>query len=266
MLWYIKGELQNKILDMIGFAVSGKILFFCKSNENDKYPRLVKKYRAKIDILKIGIDIESIIEIEKKDKTHLAKELSVNENKINIIVLGQLYAPKGIHYLIESLGLIIRRFPNIMLYIVGDHAIDEYKSYKEEIVNIIKQHKLGDYIIFTGWRPDALEIVSLMDILVHPSLSEGFGRAVLEAMALGKPVVASNVGGLREIIRDGVNGFLVAPRDAETLARRLSILIENKNLRVKFGEAAKEVVFSEYLIQDKISQLEKIWSEMAARG
>jgi glycosyltransferase involved in cell wall biosynthesis len=81
-------------------------------------------------------------------------------------------------------------------------------------------------------------------------------------MAFGKPVVASKVGGLREIIKDGENGFLVEPGNVMEMAEKLSILLKDQSLRMKFGKSAREKVFSEYLIQDKIFQLEQIWSEM----
>jgi len=262
ILWYIKGSLDNRILDFIGFMISRKILFFCETNKNDKYPNLIKWYGRKVGILKIGIDPQVIRELEAKDKTLLKKELDIDDYHINLIVLGQLYRPKGALYLIEALGMISQDFPKIRLYIVGDHITDEYKDYKNELINLIRLNKLTDKVVFTGWRKDALEIVSLMDILVHPSLSEGFGRAVLEAMALGKPVVVSKVGGLREIIKDGENGFLVEPKDSRAIAEKLTLLLQNKSLRNKLGKEARNAVFSEYLLPDKILQLEQIWSDM----
>ena len=115
---------------------------------------------------------------------------------------------------------------------------------------------MSKHIIFTGWRTDALQIVALMDILVHPSLSEGFGRTVLEGMALGKPVIASKVGGLRELISDGENGFLVDAKSPSQLAEKLRILLASNTLRERIGREAKKTVFSDYLIQDKIKELE----------
>jgi glycosyltransferase involved in cell wall biosynthesis len=88
---------------------------------------------------------------------------------------------------------------------------------------------------------------------------------VLEAMALGKPVIVSRVGGLRECIKDGENGFSFEPGDAAQLAEKLALLLGNKSLQGRFSKAARETVFSEYLIQDKIAQLQDIWSEMASR-
>jgi len=121
---------------------------------------------------------------------------------------------------------------------------------------------MGTNVIFTGWRADALQIICLMDILIHPSLSEGLARVVMEGMVLGKPVVASKVGGLRELIKDGENGFLVEPGNPQMIAEKLRLLLRDKALREKLGKEARKTVFSGYLIQDKILQLEKIWIDM----
>ncbi len=261
-LWYIKGELGNKFLDTIGFFFANKILFFCESNKHDKYPLLVKWFGKKIGILKIGMDPETIYQVEKKNKDDLINELSINPENMNIIILGQLYPLKGVHILLQALAKVVHEFPEIKLYIVGDPAIDEYRDYKRKLDNIVLTYQLGKHIIFTGWRRDAHEILSCMDILVHPSFSEGFGRAVLEAMAFGKPVIASRVGGLREIIKDGENGFLVEPGNERQIAEKISILIKNNELREAFQKKARKTVFSEYLINDKIKQLERIFIEM----
>lgn len=266
VLWYIKGELNNQVLDAIGFALSDRILFFCEQNKNDKYPGLIRLYDDKIGILRIGIDLDSVRQIENKDKSHLKKELGIKNSNTNMIYLGQLYPPKGIHYLIEAMGMLIDAFPDIMLYAVGDHVIEEYREYKKEIVRLIEKLGLEGRVVFTGWRSDAMEVASLMDILVHPSLSEGFGRAVLEGMSLGKPVVATKVGGLREIIKDGQNGFLVDPENPGQVAEKLSILLKDRDLRKKMGKAARETVFSEYMIEDKVRQFERILCDLASGG
>lgn len=264
MLWYVKGELQNRLLDTLGFVAANKIIFFCDANKHDKYPALVKIFQNKIDILRIGLDPEEILRAEQGDKSRLREELALDRNKVNLACVGQLYPPKGVHYLLEALSLIVPDFPDLHLYIIGHHVIDEYREYQGELQQLIRTKGLEPYVTFTGWQNDALEAVSLMDILVHPSLSEGFGRAVLEALALGKAVVASKVGGLREIIEDGENGFLVDPGDVQGLAEKISRLLRDKPLREAFGRAAREKVFSEYLVADKVARLEAIWQEMAS--
>ncbi len=264
VLWYVKSELVNNILDRIGFVLADKILFLCETNKRDKYPKLVNFFENKIEILKMGLDLQDTINAEKSDKTSLKHELSINGKMVNVVTVSRLSPLKGVHYLLEALAMIISHHSNVMLYIVGDPVIDEHRGYQDVLWQIIKKHNLEAHVKFTGWRTDVLEIVSLMDILVQPSISEGLGRSALEAMSLGKPVVASRLGGLREVITDGENGFLVEPGDVRSLAEKISILIKNKELRDSLGKAAKKIIFSEFLIQDHISRLERIWTDMAS--
>lgn len=262
-LLYIKGELNNPVIDRLSFMLAKKILFFCEQNRDDKYPWLVRSCRGKIDILKIGLDLSVIEDVEKRDKSALRKELGIDPSCTNVIVLAQLYRPKGQHLVLEALARLVNDFPKIKLYLLGDHVIDEYRPYKDDLDQIITKNKLGEYVRFKGWRRDALDVVALMDIMIHPSLSEGFGRAVLESMALGKPVIASRVGGLRQTIKDGKNGFLVNPGDVAAIEQRWRKLLANPEMRMRLGQEAKKTVFTEYLIDDKVARLAEIWTEMA---
>jgi hypothetical protein len=257
IIWYVKGELANRFLDTIGFIVSSKILFFCGANRDDKYPLLVRLFRKKIGVLRIGIDMKDIEALKRTDHSSLRQELSIRSENTNFIILGQLYRPKGVHLLIEAFASIAQDRADVRLYIVGDHVIEEYLGYKEELVAMVSEHSLQEKVIFTGWRTDALEILSTMDVLVHPSLTEGFGRAVLEAMALGKAVCASRVGGLREAVRDNENGFTIPPGDVGALKICLGRLLEDGDLRARFGKTARETVEVDYLIADKIRQFEE---------
>lgn len=261
-LLYIKGELDNPIIDRVCFLLARKILFFSEYNRDDKYPSTVRRFLRKIDILKIGLDPSVITAVENRDQTALKAELEIDPNHINIIMVAQLYRPKGQHLAIEALARLTTKFPNVRLYLLGDHVIDEYRPYRLELDQLVEKHNLQGNVRFTGWRKDALDVVSLMDILIHPSLTEGFGRAVLEGMALGKPVIASHVGGLREAIQNGQNGFLIEPGDINALATKLCDLLVDQSLRKSMGKAARETVFSEYLIADKVERLAAIWSDM----
>jgi glycosyltransferase involved in cell wall biosynthesis len=263
-LLYIKGELANPLIDRLCFALAGKILFFCRQNRDDKYPGFVRWFRRKIDILRIGLDPALIGEVSRRDSSGLRKELEIEPDRVNVVVLGQLYRPKGQHFALEALSRVVADFPKVRLYFVGDHVIDEYRGYRQELDGLVKRHCLEDHVRFTGWRRDALDIVAAMDLVIHPSLAEGFGRAVLESMALGRPVIASRVGGLREIIEDGKNGFLVEPGDVDAIARRWRELLASPELRERLGREARRTVFADYLIDDKVTRLAGIWAEMAA--
>ncbi len=262
---YIKGELANPVLDRLSFMLANKICFQCEQNRDDKYKKLVLLYKNKIDIIKPGISPDDILSIGKRDNAALIKELNIDPEYINIVVPAQLYPLKGQHIALEALSRLVNEFPKIRLYLLGDHVIDEYRSYKLELQQIIKKNELENNVVFTGWRRDALDIVALMDIVIHPSFSEGFPKAVIEAMALGKPVIATSVGGVRDAIKDGINGFSVLPGDIDTLEQRWRNLLINPGLRILLGKTAKETIFSNYIIKDKIAKLSKIWTDMARR-
>jgi len=266
LLWYVKGELNNPWLDRFGYAVCDRILFFCEANRDDKYPALARKYRQKIGILRIGIDPAMTEAVERRDRSHVRRDLALDPARVNTIVLGQLYRPKGQHFAIEALAAVVKNYPEVKLYIVGDHVIEEYRGYRAELDALVANYGLSEHVVFTGWRTDAVDILASMDIMLHPSLSEGFGRAVLEAMALGKPVVVSRVGGLREIIRHGENGFLVAPGDVAGISAAWSELVAQPALRETFSREARKEVFANYLLADKIDQLAGLWRQMAEEG
>ncbi|MCK4759393.1 MAG: glycosyltransferase, partial [Candidatus Aminicenantes bacterium] len=96
-------------------------------------------------------------------------------------------------------------------------------------------------IVFLGWRDDVPRILSVFDIFLLPSLNEGMGRVLAEAMALGKPIVASNVGGIPDLVTHGKNGYLVPPQNPEELAKYTQLLLEDKDKREKMGRTGKEM-------------------------
>jgi glycosyltransferase involved in cell wall biosynthesis len=265
-LMYVKGELANPLIDRLCFVLASRILFFCPQNRDDKYPGFVRWYAAKIGILRIGLDPATLAEAELPDSSRLRRELDIDPAYFNAVVLAQLYRPKGQHLAVEALFRLVAEFPRTRLFLVGDHVIEDYRPYKAELEELISRRGLAGHVRFTGWRKDALVITSLMDAVIHPSLAEGFGRAVLEAMALGKPVIASAVGGLREAIRDGYNGYLVPLGDVDAIARRWRELLSDVELRGRLGREARRTVFADYLIDDKIARLAEIWADMGREG
>lgn len=262
-LLYIKGALDNPLIDFLCFILASKILFQSSQNRDDRYSLFVNWFRRKIDILKPGMDPAVITEVKRRDHSPLRKELDIRPDCLNIVVLGQLYRPKGQHLAIEALSRLIIEFPQVRLYLVGDHVIEEYRPYRAELETLITRYDLCSQVRFTGWRKDALDIVSLMDIVIHPSFSEGFSGALLESMALGKPVIASAVGGSREAIKDRCNGYLVDSGDVDAITLRLRALLSSSELRETLGREAQRTVFSDFQIDDKVLRLSEIWANMA---
>lgn len=262
-VWYVKGTLENPLLDRVGFFLANRILFFCAANRDDKYTWLARLFRRKIGIVRIGLDLDELQQsVARANEAAVGATLNRQEGVVSVACLGQLHPSKGVHVLLEAFGRVVREFPNARLYVIGDAVIDEYRGYEERLRQQVAVAGLQDHVVLTGWRDDALALAARMDIIVHPSFAEGFGRAVLEAMALGRAVIASAVGGLREAIRDGDNGFLVPPGSVEALADRLLRLLRDPALRERLGRRARETVRAEYLIHDKITELSNVWAEV----
>jgi glycosyltransferase involved in cell wall biosynthesis len=264
-IWYVKGDLGNKVLDRIGFVMADRILFLSEMTKNLKYPELIRKYYNKIEILKIGLDLTSINSI-CHDNLKLRQELSVKKENINLAYLGAIAPYKGLDYLIDAVSIVKNRVRNIMLYIVGDHCVEEYAYFKNVLKEKLKDNSLIKNVQFTGWRPDALDILSLMDIYVLPSLSEGVPRSIVEAMALGKPVVSTKVGGIPEIVLDGETGFIVPPRDPNGLADGIITLAKDDQLRARFGDKGQKTVIANYSIERNIAGLQRVYLEVVEKN
>lgn len=261
-LIYIKGALENPFVDRLCLFLATKILFQCSLNRDDKYPLLIRALKSKIDILPPGMDMGEVDEVKISDHSTIRRELGIDSKYVNAIIVAQIYPPKGQHLAIEALHSLAQAFPEARLYIAGDHVLEEFLDYRKRLEELVGKYGLADHIKFIGWRKDILSVVSEMDIVIHPSFAEGFARAVLEAMALGKPVIASAVGGLRVAIQNGENGFLVPPGDAASISHYWKQLLRSAEVRRVIGLNARKSVIDRYNMDDKVKSLSEIWLAM----
>jgi glycosyltransferase involved in cell wall biosynthesis len=262
LLMYVKGKLEHGWLDRVALLMSKRILFFSGSNRDEQYPLLRRLLARRIRILEIGIDPSELDRAGPDERKQVRREFNLDRGPV-IAYVGQLYAPKGVHDLIDALALLVPDHPDLRLMLIGDPMIEEHTAYERRLRSQVDDLGLEDRVIFTGWREDVPALVAEIDLLVHPSYAEGFGRAVLEAMALGCPVVAAKVGGLRDAIRDGENGFLFDPGDVETMAGRIRQLLDDPGLMARIGVAARKTVFEQYLADDKVRKLEQHWIDLS---
>jgi glycosyltransferase involved in cell wall biosynthesis len=261
IIWYIKGELDNPLLDRIGFAMADRVLFQGEVNMRRLYPELVSKYRKKISILRNGIDLDEVRAAEHRDQTELRRELRIDDSKINIGFVGQIMRPKGLDELVTAMAEVQKSHPDAALYIVGDHCADAFRGYQTELEDLIRKVGLTN-VTFTGWRADALDIVSLMDIFVLPSHAEGVPKSVIEAMAMGKPVLTTRVGSIPDLVDHDETGILVPAKDVRALAENLDRLITDDDLRRRLGQNARAMAVNNYSVQENIRGLERIYRDM----
>ncbi len=259
-VWYVKDDFSHRILDRIGFALADRVLFISEGLKKTKNIELITRYGHKIGFLPIGIELEGL-SASSEELRETRATLSLDNEHINIIAVGYIVPEKGFHFLVEALADVVREYPEIRLYIVGGVMQEGYAKYLQ---NLARGLGIEEHIIYTGWRRDVLTILACADIFVLPSLSEGVPRSIVEAMGLGKPVVATAVGGVPELVLNEETGWLVPARDVKALAKAIIKLARDEEMRLEMGRKAKEIALRDYSIRRHVGELEKIFAELKA--
>jgi glycosyltransferase involved in cell wall biosynthesis len=209
----------------------------------------------KITVINSGIELEKFRNIQI-DQTQKRAEFSIGPEEIVIGMMGRLEPVKGPEFLIEAAKAVIERIPKIKFLIVGEGSL------RERLEERCYQLRIHDRVIFTSWREDIPEILSILDVVVLPSLNEAVGRILIEAGALGKPVVATYVGGIPEIVKDKETGILVSPKSVTDLAQALIALARDENRRNQMGQAARRWIDDKFSSTRMIAQIARLYEEL----
>ena len=224
---------KRRIMNRILSKITDKIVAVSEDVKEDiiRYDSIDP---SKIEVIPNGIDVERFN--PEKNTTDIRKEFSLEEDDIVIGFIGRIVPAKGLEYLLNALPYLKEEFKSIKLLIVGEGSL------VEELKERAKKNNIFDNILFIGRRRDIPEILASINIFVMPSIAEGLPNALLEAMAMGKPIVTTEVGGIPEIVKNGFNGLLVPPRDTLSLSKAIKELISNDRLAAKLGQAARDLV------------------------
>jgi len=185
-----------------------------------------------------GIDLEAVrITTERTEKR---KEWGIDGKVILIGTVGRLVPVKGHAVLLEAFRIMSQFHQNVALIFVGDGPL------RVELEAEASRMGLGRTVIFSGHQEQSYDFINMMDVFVLPSLHEGIPMVLLEALALRRPVVASRVGGIPEVLVHGYSGVLVSPSNPEELATAIQSLIESPSKAVAFGSSGRSQVESEF--------------------
>jgi glycosyltransferase involved in cell wall biosynthesis len=170
--------------------------------------------------------------------------------------VAALVPHKGQRHLIEAAAIVVKKVPDARFVIAGEGEL------RPVLERQIKDHRLEKHVFLTGFRPDILSVHKGFDIFVMSSVTEGLGTSLLDAMACGKPVVATTAGGIPEVVVDGTTGFLVPPRNHEAMADAIVALLLDESLRGRMaaaGEARVRDRFSaERMVQETLALYERV--------
>lgn len=166
---------------------------------------------------------------------------------------------KGAVYFVDALPFVARAIPDVRFALIGLGENQAALRQRAEAAGV------GDRLIFTGFRSDIERLYEAMDVSTLTSLSEGLSITLLESMRHGVPVVATSVGGNPEVVRHGETGFLVPPRDPESFAAEVVKLLQDADLRARFGVRAREVVRESFSLEDVAAAYGDLYDELSAR-
>lgn len=174
------------------------------------------------------------------------------------VTAGSLFKVKGLEYMLEAADELRKRYPDFILVIAGDG--DQGISLKEKAQAL----GLGDTVRFLGFCDDIPTLLSAGDLYVCSSVSEGLSLSILEAMAMARPVVATDVGGNPELVIPGENGLLVSPREPSDIAQKASDLLDRPDLREKYGESGRKMVETRFSLRTMVQAYQSLYDEVTS--
>lgn len=204
----------------------------------------------KIRYLGNGVDIDRFNRdrLSAAEQAQLRASLGIPDTA-NLIVgtIGRLTRKKGSGYLIEAAAKLLAQFPSLHILVIGGQLNTDPEPFQLELVEQIQKLGLEKHVTLTGYREDTPELLGLLDIFTLPTFThEGLPRSILEAMSMGKPIVATDIRGCREAIVHEETGLIISPQNSEKLAEALSKLLSNPDLRQAYGKAGRKRVEAEY--------------------
>lgn len=212
----------------------------------------------KITVIHNGIELRNF----NKDfnVSQKKKELGIDMSPTIIGTVTRLEPQKAVHDFIVAVSYVKETYPDVKVVIIGDGPL------RRKIEELINDLKLNDNIILLGWRNDVPEILAVLDIFCQSSLWEGCPMSLLETMAIGKPIIATNVGGVKEIVEDDNTGILVPSGDPKAMADAIIKLTNNKEKTMKMGMNGRRRVESFFNMDLMLVKYERLYQDLLKRS
>jgi glycosyltransferase involved in cell wall biosynthesis len=205
-----------------------------------------------------GVQISRFRDTAVDARSRIRAEFGILEKRPVIGMIGRFYPVKGHRNMVGIMARIVNAIPGALLIFVGDGPERTACERQSVALGLIRN------ILFAGQREDVPELLAAMDLVVVPSTSEGLGLAAIEALAAGRPVVAYDVGGLREVVTDGVDGYVVNAGDQDAFAKAVIALLGDLHQLRSFGEHAQQSA-NRFGLDEHIQKLLKCYRDIAAQ-
>jgi glycosyltransferase involved in cell wall biosynthesis len=208
----------------------------------------------RVRVIPMGIDMPAPICAARREE--LRTDLGLRAGDPVIGCVARLVGRKGHAYLVDAMRDVSKTHPQARLLLVGDG--DKRPALETAVLEL----GLEANVLFLGFRPDVADLLELVDFTVLPSLQEEFGLVLLESLAHERPVVATSIGAIGEIVKTGENGFLVPPHDGEALARSIRAMIDDPGAAREMGKRGRELVERRYTKQTFLDETEALYRDL----
>ena len=206
-------------------------------------------------IEKYGVNPKRIFVVHNGVDSSL-KSIGGKLERYKIIFVGRLIPHKHVDELLEAIRRVKKEIPDIKLVIIGDGPM------KSRLISLAEEFGLKRNVFFKGTMKnykDVLREIKTSELLVLPSTREGFGLVLAEANLMERPVIAYDIGGVKDIVKDGYNGILIRPHDISLLAEKIIYLLKNREIALKMGSKGKEYILKKFTWDRTVNNLEKIY-------
>jgi len=237
-------------VDTVTMALTTKIIAVSGAVKN----YLIRRHKIrpeKISMIYNGIDVS-------KYKRHVnisgfKKQFNLDPSIPIVAFIGRLVKVKGVSYFLEAAASVLRSGKKAQFLVIGDGPL------KQSLVKQTQKLGIDQHVFFIGFRKDIPRVLSFIDILVVPSLWEGLPLVVLETMSAGKPIIAAEVGGIPEAVRNGETGILVPPKNPEALTGAINDLLADPKKRKEMGDKAKQRAVQLFDVERKVKEYENLY-------
>jgi len=261
IVWFVRENpliSRSKRLKFWLKRISSKIIFVDKDTMNKL---MDKDELKKVELVYNGVDT-SHFRPEKSEL--LIKSFKIEPDNKLIGYIGLITDRKGIEYLVKAFEKVKQEYKRCKLIIIGGYKKEDEFYYKK-LLELIKTLNLESDVYFTGTIWDIKDAINNLDIIVLPSLEERCSRVLLESISCARPVVATNVGGNPEIIKDGFNGLIVQPADNDELAKSILKFLTNEKLAEQMGINGRLIAEKYFDININIQKIKKIYVELLGK-
>jgi glycosyltransferase involved in cell wall biosynthesis len=238
-------------------ALLALITDYTLSQSSDDVDLMTKRgwiQSSRIEVIGNGIDVRRFSSRERGDRAELERSLGLRSGRFRIAATGRLVRGKGFTDLLSAFTTFRREHPSAELLIIGGNVRYDIEPFHAEFLERAREARVDDALKVTGIVERVEDYLATSDVFVLPSYREGMPRALLEAMAMQMPVIATNIRGCREIVRHDRNGLLYEPHDVETLTSLLRELARDGDTRARLGRSARAWVSESYDERDYIAR------------